>query len=188
MKHSGDLAKQRRKGNARALAAFGISTSNAVPSASMRTVREGNSAAVFTIGYEGRDGEEVVSLLREAGVEVLADVRERPVSRKPDFRAAALRARCEGAGITYSPWPQLGSPQDDRKALRETGDIRAFRRRFRAYARKHLKEALDQLADLARTRPVALMCYERSHEDCHRSDVADFLADRVGDASIVAIV
>ena len=44
----------------------------------LRTVREGNGGRIFTIGYERRDGNELVSLLRGAGVEMLADIREKP--------------------------------------------------------------------------------------------------------------
>lgn len=187
MKYSGEVAKDRRRTNAKALAKFGVVVDEKNIDPRFRTVRSGNGSTLFTIGYERRDGEELVGLLLEAGVDILADVREKPLSRKPDFRRSALEARCEDAGIEYHGWPELGSPEDDRKRLRETGDIDAFRRQFRSYAKRHLTEPLDRLAKVANTRTVALLCYERSHDDCHRSDVADLIADRVN-ATIVAIM
>lgn len=187
MKRFGQLADKRRATNARSLAAFGVSPSEPRGTSDLRIIRQGTGATIFTIGYERRGGDELASRIKDAGVEVLVDVRERAVSRKPDFRAAALQARCDEVGIDYVQIPELGSPENQRKALRETGDIKAFHRRFRAYARKHLAKPLDHLAEVAKTRPVALLCYERCHENCHRSIVAEFLADRL-EAAIVAIV
>jgi uncharacterized protein (DUF488 family) len=47
-------------------------------------------------------------------------------------------------------------------------------------------EELERLAGVAKSKSTALLCYERLHEDCHRSIVADMLADLL-DAGIVAI-
>jgi uncharacterized protein (DUF488 family) len=43
------------------------------------------SKTIFTIGYQQATQPAVLAALREAGVEVLADVRARPLSRKPGF-------------------------------------------------------------------------------------------------------
>ena len=47
---------------------------------------------VFTIGYERRSPEELVRGLTDAGVTLLADVRELPLSRRPGFSKTALAA------------------------------------------------------------------------------------------------
>lgn len=178
--------RNRRASNAAALDAFGIaSAGNDI--ATIRIVREGRKVTVFTIGYERRDGEELLGALRGAGVEYLADVRERPVSRKPDFRAAALEARCDAEGVEYGAWTGLGSTESQREALRESGDLPRFRKNFRAYAKRSLSSELDQLAKIAKKQTVALLCYERAHEECHRSVIADLLADRIN-AEIAAIL
>jgi uncharacterized protein (DUF488 family) len=172
--------------NSRTRTAFGLDSTTDRGRGVLRTVRSGGRTTLFTIGYERRDGAELISLLRDAGVKVLADIRERPISRKSDFRGAALHARCEQAGISYLGMPELGSPQADRQELRETGDIQAFLRRFRQYARKRLTEPVVELGRLAQEQPVALLCYERCHEYCHRAVIADLVADRIG-AAVVAI-
>ena len=187
MKPSGQAASKRRAMNAKALSAFGLCPRQSQAGLCMRTIREGAGPTIFTIGYERRDGDELISLLLDAGVEMLVDIREKPISRKPDFRPAALQARCQVVGIDYEQMPELGSPENARKTLDETGDIEAFRRRFAAYVRKHLNTPLDHLTELAKARPVALLCYERCHEDCHRSIIADSVADRLK-GGVVAII
>jgi len=46
----------------------------------------------FTIGYERATQPAVVTALHDAGVEVLADIRYLPLSRRPGFSKSALRA------------------------------------------------------------------------------------------------
>jgi uncharacterized protein (DUF488 family) len=152
-----------------------------------RVVRKGNGIRVFTIGYEQRTGEECIASLLEAGVDTLVDVRERPFSRKPDFRKAAIERRCRAAGLAYESWTRLGSTGHQRRQLRETRDFSTFARRYRDFARRRRATELHALATLARTKTIALICYERAHEDCHRSIIADLLADRL-DATIIAIL
>jgi uncharacterized protein (DUF488 family) len=178
-------AGNRRESNAKALAAFGIVASGA--SHIYKVVREGGSVTVFTVGYEGRTGEDLIAILRDAGIEHLADIRDKPVSRKPDFRAKALMALCEDAGIEYGAWPDLGSTEGQRDRLQTTGDIDHFHKTFRAYAKRYLDEPVEKLARLAKRKSVALLCYERAHDDCHRSTIADLLADRLK-AGVTAIL
>ena len=151
-----------------------------------REIRAGGKTVIYTIGYEKRDGEDLIAALKDAGVKHLADIREKPFSRKADFRAKALKASCESAGIEYGPWTSLGTPQAQRDKVKETADIERFFRTFRAYAIKHMNEPLDELATIAKRKTIALLCYERAHDECHRSVIADLLAERI-DATIVAI-
>jgi uncharacterized protein (DUF488 family) len=149
-------------------------------------IRPGGPPTLFTIGYQGRDGDEVIDLLRAAGVEHLADIRAKPLSRNPDFRAGPLRRRCEAAGIEYGPWQSLGTPDPIRARVKATRDYATFHRDVRENAMESMGEALDELAALVQTKRVALLCLERAHDECHRADIADLVADRTG-AEIVAI-
>lgn len=183
-----DRAAKRRIANSRSLDAL-LASSNAVDTESgYRVVRQGNGTTIFTIGYERRNGDELIARLIDAGVRLLVDVRERPISRKPDFRKSALEARCEAAGLLYQSWTELGSTEHQRGQLRNTGDFSEFKRRFRDFARRSRSVALDNLGSLARKKKqIALICYERLHEECHRSIIADLVADRI-DATVVAII
>lgn len=186
MGSSGDRLATTRKRNAGAFEALGVSVNHDPEDGPTRVVRAGNGTRIFTVGYERRSGEELLAELLALGIEILVDVREKPISRKPDFRRNALEELCRATDIQYVCMNQLGSPKRQREALHETGDFSAFRRKFLAYARRNLHVPLKDLASLVRKHAVALLCYERRHEDCHRSIVADLVATQL-DGTVVAI-
>lgn len=82
--------------------------------------------------------------------------------------AAALAA----AGIGYVHLPALGNPRDNREPFRK-GDP-ASREHFRALLHEPpAAEAVDHIGTLLDAGNVALLCFERSHESCHRHLVAE---------------
>ena len=124
---------------------------------------------IWTIGYEQATVPGVITTLHEAGVEVLADVRALPLSRRPGFSKSALCAAMREAGIEYFHFRALGTPTDGRAAARRC-DHEALGRIYAGQL--ELPEAIAagaQLADLARNRRVALLCYEREAHGCHRT-------------------
>jgi uncharacterized protein (DUF488 family) len=132
---------------------------------------------VFTIGYEQATQAAVVAALREAGVEVLADVRYLPLSRRPGFSKSSLRAAVEEAGIAYRHFRDLGTPAEGRAAARR-GDHAGLSRIYSGQL--ELPEALKQMAELralAEDESVCLLCYERDAAECHRALLFDALLD-----------
>jgi uncharacterized protein (DUF488 family) len=131
--------------------------------------------AIFTIGYEQATQAAVVAALCDAGVEVLADIRYLPLSRRPGFSKNSLKAAVEEAGIGYRHFRHLGTPAEGRAAARR-GDHAQL---ARVYAGQlELPEALAQMAELralAEDKRVALLCYERDAAECHRSLLTDAL-------------
>lgn len=127
------------------------------------------SATIWTIGYEQATVAGLIAALSRAGVEVLADVRALPLSRRPGFSKTALAGAAREAGIEYRHFKALGTPADGRAAARR-GDHDSL---VRIYAGQlELPEAVAAgaaLADLAATRKVALLCYERAAAECHRT-------------------
>lgn len=124
---------------------------------------------IWTIGYEQATVAAVMNALVEAGVEVLADVRALPLSRRPGFSKSALTASAREAGIEYVHFKALGTPADGRAAARRN-DHSALERIYEGQLQ--LPEAIAAgaiLADLAKERNVALLCYERAAHGCHRS-------------------
>lgn len=177
--------EQRRAANAKKFAAFGVTTS-ATGRGPVKVVRSGAGTTIYTVGYERRDADGLMSVLLDQGVKAIADVRERPVSRKADFRAEALRAFCASVRIEYQAWPMLGSTFDQREQLHDSGNFHNFADCFRKYALQTMIADLARLAESVRRIPTALLCYERLHEDCHRSVIADIIAEQL-DATVIAI-
>lgn len=130
---------------------------------------------IFTIGYEQATQDALVATLRDAGVEVLADIRYLPLSRRPGFSKSGLRAAVEEAGIEYRHFRHLGTPAEGRAAARR-GDHAELKRIYSGQL--ELPEALQQMAEiraLAEEKRVALLCYERNAAECHRSLLFDAL-------------
>ena len=61
-------------------------------------------SALWSIGHSTRPLDELVAMLREAGVERLADVRRYPGSRRnPQFSAESMAQSIPAAGIEFIP-------------------------------------------------------------------------------------
>lgn len=126
---------------------------------------------LYTIGYEGADLADFLRRLIQAGVDLLIDVRELPLSRRKGFSKTSLAAALEKRGIRYIHRKELGAPKSIRHELRETGDYKKYFRRFNTYI--ETKQAtLERLAEDHASISVALMCFEKNPAECHRSAVA----------------
>lgn len=133
---------------------------------------------IYTIGYQETTHPAMLAALCEAQVEVLADVRALPLSRKPGFSKTALAGAVEEIGIEYRHFRHVGTPPDGREAARK-GDRDTLRRIYAGQL--ELPEAMAQMAELralALEKRTCLLCYCREAEKCHRSLlIADLLAD-----------
>jgi len=130
---------------------------------------------IFTIGYEQATQAAVVAALRDAGVEVLADIRYLPLSRRPGFSKGSLRAAVEEVGIAYLHFRDLGTPAEGRAAARR-GDRAELARIYAGQL--ELPEAMKRMAELralAEDKRVCLLCYERAAAECHRALLFDAL-------------
>jgi len=124
---------------------------------------------IFTIGYEQATQAAVLSALREARVEVVADIRYLPLSRRPGFSKSPLRAAVEEAGMAYRHFRHVGTPPEGRAAARR-GDRETLRRVYAGQL--ELPEALAHMAELrqlALEKRTCLLCYCREADDCHRA-------------------
>lgn len=133
---------------------------------------------IYTIGHSTRTLEELIRLLREQGIERLADIRRYPGSRRhPHFSRQSLVHSLPREGITYLHVPELGGRRKPAATSPNSGWRNA---QFRAYAdfmaTPEFHEALDGL--LASTAVTAIMCAEAVPWRCHRNLVADELTRR----------
>jgi uncharacterized protein (DUF488 family) len=131
----------------------------------------------FTIGYEQSTIRRFLSLLRSREVEILIDVREVPLSRKPGFSKYHLSASLENAGIEYRHIVNLGAPKRLRERLRNGGSWWEYVKGYNVVLQKEV-ELIDELVALAATKRICLLCFERSAAECHRSLVAREMEQR----------
>lgn len=131
----------------------------------------GPTAVLATIGYEGRSIDEFIALLLDAEIEILVDVRETPLSRKPGFSKRRLAEALDAVGIEYRHERLLGNPKDNRDAFR-AGAPEA-RSRFLAHLNNGSRTSYDEVIALTSAHRLALLCFERAHDQCHRSCIAE---------------
>lgn len=135
--------------------------------------RPSPAAQVVSVGYERRPIAEFLSLLKRLGVSRLLDVREAAFSRVPDYRRAALKTSLADAGIEYLHLPQAGNPYRKEKEDNLEECLRAYRR----HLSRHPGVLTAVLKELTGEGAVAVLCYERHHDDCHRSVLLSALRD-----------
>jgi uncharacterized protein (DUF488 family) len=149
---------------------------------------------IATIGVYGFDAESFLRRLQDAGVELVFDVRQRRGVRGSEYAWANSRRLQEAladAGIFYEHRPEL-APTTELRRLQYAEDDRLgvgkrSRRELAAqYARRYTTEVLDHAdllpiaSGLSGLGKPALLCVERDPEACHRSLVAERLADEHG--------
>lgn len=139
---------------------------------------------LFTIGYEGRAADELPGSIAAAGVTTLVDVRELPLSRKRGFSKSALASLLAQSGVRYVHERRLGNPKPLRDHVKSGGDWQWFADTFRDRLR-NADGALDAvMAIMERGETVCLLCFESDASRCHRSLVADALAERADGLAI----
>lgn len=143
-------------------------------------VRRWQSTTLHTVGHSTRSLDELVELLRAFEIEVLADIRTTPRSRRnPQFEREALASALRSLGLRYVHIPELGGR---RRARRDSPNAGWRNASFRGYAdhmaTPEFERGLATLHALATRHRVALMCAEAVPWRCHRSLVADALTAR----------
>ena len=134
---------------------------------------------VFTIGYEGMSIHEFLLRLSEHRIEIVVDVRELPLSRKPGFSKTALANSLNVAGLEYVHMVELGCPKPVRDGYRADGDWRRYTEGFLKHLKKQ-EDAIAELSQLAASSNCVLLCYEADFNYCHRSMVAEALRKHCG--------
>ena len=136
--------------------------------------------ALFTIGYEGDSIDGYLDRLLRNRVALLCDVRRNPLSRKTGFSGKQLASYCERVGIQYRHLPDLGIPGERRRELVTRADYDAL---FAEYEKEDLPKAGHAIEELSRLLTehsrIALTCFEKEPECCHRHCVAEEMARKI---------
>jgi uncharacterized protein (DUF488 family) len=129
------------------------------------------ATTIYTIGYGGRGQEDLLGLIQPHGIKTVVDIRLRPdrasmgiwVKAKTDDKG--IERWLGDAGVGYRSLVELGNvfleypdwQQRYDQLLRRAGDL--------------LTARLDDIPG-----PICPMCAEKRVNECHRQQVADFLA------------
>jgi uncharacterized protein (DUF488 family) len=132
---------------------------------------------VYTIGYQGRNLDEFVSALTAAQVDLVIDLRSRPMSRRRGFSKSQLAAHLGKHGISYRHLPELGMPID-LLPHRSPRDGNAQILETYRHIIVNRDEELETLLRHATSATVCLLCFEANANHCHRGIVADQLRKR----------
>ncbi|MFH1101363.1 MAG: DUF488 family protein [Methanobacteriota archaeon] len=133
---------------------------------------------VYTIGYEGRSVDEFLLKMIDEKIQILADVRNNPWSLKYGYSKQNLEVFCDKLGIRYMNIPSLGIPSSLRKDLNDKEAYEKLFTMYRSYLMKRTDE-LQYLKSLSKKQRIALMCFERDPNYCHRGILAKEL-EKIG--------
>lgn len=133
--------------------------------------------AIYTIGHSTHTSEELLAMLKSFDIELLADVRHYPGSRKfPQFNKEVLKNTLLQNGIAYVHIVELGGR---RKVNKDSHNTRWHKAVFRAYAdymeTEDFKSGIEKLESLALKKRTAYLCSEAVWWRCHRSLISDYL-------------
>lgn len=132
---------------------------------------------IYTIGHSTRGIEGFIRMLQSFNIGILADIRHFPGSAKyPQFNKEPLQMSLQAAGVEYVHLVGLGGR---RKTEKNSKNNRWRNSSFRGYAdymeTAEFKQAIENLENIAVTKPTAYMCSEAVWWRCHRSMVSDYL-------------
>lgn len=145
----------------------------------------------FTVGHSNRSLEAFAELLREAYIDLVADIRTVPRSRtNPQFNKDALPDSLATFGIFYEHMAALGGLRSKTRTVPQEVNHLWKNQSFHNYADYALtapfRAGLDALIETGRDRRCAIMCSEAVWWRCHRRIVSDYLI--AGSETVVHIM
>ncbi|QEC69149.1 DUF488 domain-containing protein [Panacibacter ginsenosidivorans] len=140
-------------------------------------IRSKQNKTIWTIGHSTRTLDEFIAMLKSFQIELLADIRSFPGSRRyPHFNKEALEVSLPENNIKYIHLRELGGRRKVRPDSVNTGwRVAAFRGYADYMETDAFKIAIKELEAIALKERTAYMCSEAVWWRCHRSLVSDYL-------------
>ena len=134
-----------------------------------------SSRIIHTIGHSTRTIEAFLALLKTHAIELLADVRRWPASRRyPHFHREALSNSLRDADVAYIWRGDLGGFRKPAPDSVNTGwRVGAFRAYADFMLTDEFENIIKEVQGLAAAKRTALMCAEAVPWRCHRQLLAD---------------
>lgn len=139
-------------------------------------MKEANKT-IWTIGHSTHSFENLVAMLHSFNIDLIADVRSFPGSRKfPQFNKEALEISLPQNNIQYRHLVELGGR---RKAQPDSKNTAWRNVAFKGYAdymqTGSFTDGIKELVKIALKQRTAYMCSEAVWWRCHRSMISDYL-------------
>lgn len=123
-----------------------------------------NCEKIFTVGHSNRAVEDFIRILKEAGIEVVVDVRRFPRSKFEHFNRENLESILKKNGIEYY---YLGEKLG---GFRKGG--------YENYTKtEEFEKGIQELIEIAQEKQTAVMCAEKLFFRCHRRFIAKRLEE-----------
>ncbi|GAP21630.1 DUF488 family protein [Leptolinea tardivitalis] len=141
---------------------------------------------IFTIGFTKKTAQEFFSILKEAGVNCVVDIRLHPDGQLAGFTKQGdlqyfLR---ELIDCDYHPIPRLAPTDEILKAYRSGGTWDAYEQAFFELMKSRgVPDVIDKTLFMEKN--CCLLCSEPTPEKCHRRLAAELLANAWGDTQII---
>jgi len=135
---------------------------------------------IWTIGHSTRPMEEFIAMLHSFNIELVADIRSFPGSRKfPQYNKETLQVSLPQSNIQYVHLKSLGGRRKVKPDSKNTVWRNAAFRGYADYMETNFfKDGIAVLEKLALKQRTAYMCSEAVWWRCHRSMVSDYLKVR----------
>ena len=137
-----------------------------------------SGGSIFTIGHSNHSIDEFIALLNRHYIEAMVDIRRFPSSRRlPHFNRPSLAEALAENGIEYHWLEAIGGHR--KEGLPDSPNLGVKDEALRNYADHMLgnefRGGAARLMEMANDKRTAIMCAEKSFQDCHRKLTSDFL-------------
>lgn len=140
---------------------------------------------VYTIGFTKKSLEQFITLLRQAGVDAVIDVRLRPNSQLAGYaKQADLSFILKTFGIAYEHRPALAPTAEILDGYRRDKSWDGYVAAFRPLIKSRQVETIGREIT-GQYRAPCLLCSEATPEQCHRRLVAEYWAEHTPELEIV---
>ncbi len=135
---------------------------------------------IYTVGHSTHPIGKFLEILHAYSIRKLVDVRTIPRSaHNPQFEQKNLEPALTAGRIAYLHMPALGGLRHTTRESPNTGWRNKSFRGFADYMQTNeFQQAINELIEIGKTAPVAIMCAEAVPWRCHRSLIADALVIR----------
>src|SRR5699024_1246518 len=135
---------------------------------------------IYTIGHSTHDKPMFMQMLRSAEINVLADVRAFPASRKfPQFKQENLKVWLPKEGAEYKHFPLLGGRRNKSECVQEelnnAWNNPSFKYHVDYTLTKEFQQGIDEMEKVTKHNHIVACCSERHPARCHRLLISNWL-------------